>query len=110
MDFFSYLQNSGKKNDNNSNNNSKNLNENTNNSNDNLKDNSFHVLNHNFKEGETVIINKYNNSDLNVYKGYFAFIKHYKKNSEHAFVILPAMNYPKLIKMPIAHFSKIHKT
>jgi hypothetical protein len=105
MDFFSYLQNSGKKNNN--------LNENdklNNNSNENSKDNSFDILNHNFKQGETVIINKYNNSNLNVYKGYFAFIKHYKKNSDHAFVILPAMNYPKVIKMPIAHFSKIYKT
>jgi plasmid replication initiation protein len=108
MDFFSYLQNSGKKN------NSKNCNDSNDNSNSNLnsnlKDNSFDVLNNNFKQGETVIINKYNNSDLNMYKGYFAFIKHYKKNSDHAFVIFPAMNYPKLIKMPIAHFSKIHKT
>lgn len=44
------------------------------------------------------------NSPLNYYKGYVGEVKQYKPNSEHALVILHAVNYPKLIRMPIDHF------
>lgn len=107
MDFFSYLQNSGKQidkksNNENDDNNDKNINK------DETELNKQHVLNNNFKEGETVIITRYGNSTYNYYKGYFAIIKKYKQNADYAYVILPAMNYPSLIKMPIGHFSKIN--
>jgi hypothetical protein len=107
MDFFSYLQNSGNKQkkiltesidsqDNYDNNNQS-------------SPNSYHVLNSNFKRGEMIIIKRYENSKFNVYKGYIAEIKEYKKNSDHAYVILHALNYPSLIKIPIVHFEKLVK-
>lgn len=123
MDFFSYLQNSGIKKENRNNKEqkidkiNKSLNEDSNSKNsinssinknkvDN-DENEKHISNHNFKRGETVKIIRYENSIFNLYKGYYAEIKQYKENSSYAYVILPAMNYPSLIKIPIVHFMKI---
>lgn len=112
MDFFSYLKNSGKqldkksKNDNHYNNNDNNDNNNNDKNIDKIEI-ELTQQNFNFKKGETVIITRYENSIYNYYKGYYAIIKKYKQNADYAYVILPAMNYPSLIKMPIKHFSKI---
>jgi len=117
MDFFSYLQNSGssKSNQNNKvhikneieNKNSKNINKFSNQTLKENDDDEKHIINCNFKKGEIVLIVKYNNSIFNTYKGYYAEIKEYKENSNVAHVILQALNYPTLIKMPIQHFKKL---
>jgi hypothetical protein len=110
MDFFAYLKNSGKekivkvkkeKKDESSINDKLSEKEDTN------KLQEKHVYNHNFKRGETVMIVRHENSIFNIYKGYYAEIKEYRQNSEHAYVILPALNYPKLMKIPIVHFQKL---
>jgi hypothetical protein len=99
MDFFSYLQNSGK--------NSKNNNEHKDIQKLEILSNSNDIKYNNFKRGEIIKIIRFENSKFNIYKGYFAEIKSYKKDSDHAYVILLAQNYPKLIKIPISHFHKI---
>jgi len=107
MDFFSYLQNSGKQKQT-----TNELNEsNQPNSQNNLKNelDHNHIINYNFKKGEFVMINKYENSKFNMYKGYLAEIKEFRKNTDHAYVILPALSYPRLMKIPINHFKKINK-
>lgn len=98
MDFFSYLQNSG----------NESIKKNKKIEQENLENiNDKHLQNTNFKRGEVVIIQKYENSAFNTYKGYYAEIKKYNQNSDHAYVILPALNYPILIKIPINHFAKL---
>ena len=108
MDFFTYLQNSGKESlekkqerekkqkilDNTNDQKLENINE-------------KHIQNTNFKKGEVVMITKFENSMFNIYKGYYAEIKKYNQNSDHAYVILPALNYPTLMKIPIGHFTKL---
>ena len=112
MDFFSYLKNSGTDNSKeiSQKKESKKLKNITNDiSKEKIEENNKkHILNHNFKRGETVLITKYENSIFNVYKGYYAEIKEYRENSDYAFVILPALNYPILMKIHIGHFTKVN--
>jgi hypothetical protein len=61
-----------------------------------------------FKRGDFVIIQRLENSDLNVYKGYFGEIKQCRIIDDSAYVILEAMNYPIPIKFPIGHL--VHRT
>jgi hypothetical protein len=87
-----------------------------------LKDNTFHVKLKNiieeeppmelqyqeFKRGDFVTIQRLENSDLNIYKGYFGQIKEYRQISNSAYVILEAMNYPIPINFPAGHL--VHRT
>jgi hypothetical protein len=60
------------------------------------------------KRGDFVIIQRLENSHLNIYKGYFGQIKEYRIIDESAYVILEAMNYPTAIKFPAGHL--VHRT
>jgi hypothetical protein len=61
-----------------------------------------------FKRGDFVIIQRLENSDLNVYKGYFGQIKECRLLTNSAYVILEAMNHPRPINFPIGHL--VHRT
>lgn len=62
-----------------------------------------------YKKGQFVIINRMEESNLNVYKGYYGEIKEITKQGEFALITLEAMNYPRPIKFPFGHF-KLRKT
>lgn len=61
-----------------------------------------------FKRGDFVIIQRLENSNLNVYKGYYGQIKECRLLTDSAYVILEAMNHPRPISFPIGHL--IHRT
>jgi hypothetical protein len=61
-----------------------------------------------FKRGDFVIIQRLENSHLNIYKGYVGQIKECLIIDELAYVILEAMNYPTAIKFPFGHL--VHRT
>jgi hypothetical protein len=61
-----------------------------------------------FKKGDFVIIQRLENSDLNVYKGYYGQIKECRLFTNSSYVILEAMNHPRPISFPIGHL--VHRT
>ena len=61
-----------------------------------------------FKRGDFVIIQRLENSNLNVYKGYYGEIKECRLLTDSAYVILEAMNHPRPINFPIGHL--VHRT
>ena len=58
----------------------------------------------NVKKGQMVKIVRKENSNLNMYKGYLAEIRDYKKGNDYVMLVLLAVVYPKLMKFPIDHF------
>lgn len=61
-----------------------------------------------FKRGDFVIIQRLENSPLNLYKGYFGQIKECRLLTNSAYVILEAINYPIPINFPNGHL--VHRT
>ena len=57
-----------------------------------------------FKRGDRIKIVRKENGSFNYYKGYIGEIKSLKKDSDYAMIILNAMNYSKLMKVPCDHF------
>ena len=60
-----------------------------------------------YKKGDFIRIIHLENSPLNNYKGYNGEIRQYVKNSEHAYIVLEAINNSASIKFPVKHFIKI---
>lgn len=59
-----------------------------------------------FKRGDFVRVVRVPDSPLNIWKGYNGEIKDYVKGTEHAMVVLEALNAHSPIRFPINHLIK----
>lgn len=59
------------------------------------------------QKGDYIKIIRLDQGTFNHFKGYIGEIKQYRKGSDSAMIILHAVNYPKLYKVPVAHFKKV---
>ncbi len=63
-----------------------------------------HTVYQDVKVGNNIRVIKYDNSPLNIYKGYVGEIKAYKSGQNYAMIFLHAIQTYNLIKMPLEHF------
>lgn len=61
------------------------------------------------KKGDMVVIQHLPNSSYNIYKGYYAEIREYRKNNDVATISLIATANQKHIRVPVEHFKKLPK-
>jgi ATP-dependent exoDNAse (exonuclease V) alpha subunit len=59
------------------------------------------------KKGDRIKMVRKENSPFNCYKGYIGEIKALKKDTGYAMIILHAMNYPRLMRVPCDHFVEL---
>lgn len=67
-----------------------------------------HTVYKDIRVGEMIKVVCMEGGLYNCYKGYIGEVKDYKRGQDSAVVILHAMNYPKMLRMPLEHFIKLH--
>jgi hypothetical protein len=63
-----------------------------------------HTIYQNVKRGDSIKILRIDGGQFNHYKGYIGEIKEYRRGQTNAFVLLHAVNVPRLLSIPLEHF------
>uniref|UniRef100_A0A6C0H6J7 KOW domain-containing protein n=1 Tax=viral metagenome TaxID=1070528 RepID=A0A6C0H6J7_9ZZZZ len=69
----------------------------------------LHTVYKNVHVGEMVKVVRLEGGLYNCYKGYIGEVKDYKLGQDSALVMLHAVNCPKVLRMPLEHFIKLHQ-